>query len=336
MRGCSACNGESDAAMQQLRLPSRARALETFAFAAAGFAALGARGSAQSRPAIRVATLPSEAAAEVFYAREMGFFEKAGIDVDIQTMQNGAAVASAVAGNAVDIGWTTPVSLAIAHQKGIPFLIIAPAVLYTSAAPFTALFVARGSPIRTASDLRGKVIGANGLGTMTEYGPRAWIDRNGGDSTKVRFLELPFSAMVESLIAGRVDAAEIGEPALAVATAKNRLLAYPMNAVANEFLFGVWFGATAWVRAHPDAVARFVAAIHTTAVWANQRANQTRSGAILSQYTKIPAAAIATMTRARYGDVLSPALIQPVVDVAARYLHFASFPAQELIYAPAR
>jgi NitT/TauT family transport system substrate-binding protein len=319
--------------MRLPKLPTRASALQSFAFAATAFAALGARGSAQTRAAIRVATLPSEAAAEVFYARELGFFANAGIDVDIQVMQNGAAVASAVAANAVDVGWTTPISLAVARQKGIPFLTIAPAVLYTAAAPFTALFVAAGSPIHVAGDLHGKVIGANGLGTMTEYGPRAWIDRNGGDSTQVRFLELPFSAMVDSLAAGRVDAAEIGEPALAVASAKNRLLAYPMNAVANEFLFGVWFAGAAWAKAHPDLVARFASAIHTTAVWANAPANQTRSGAILADATKIPAPVIATMTRARYGEALTAAAMQPVIDVAARYLHFASFPAQELIYA---
>lgn len=318
------------------RLPSRRGALQSLAFAAGAFAALGARGAAQTRPSIKVATLPSEAAAEVFYAQEMGFFTGAGIDVDIQVMTNGAAVAAAVAANAVDIGWTTPISLSIAKQKGIPFLTIAPAVLYTSAAPFSALFVAKESPIRKASDLAGKVVAANGLGTMTEYGPRAWIDKNGGDATQVKFLEMPFTAMVDALIGGRVDAAEIGEPQLAVATAKNRLLAYPMDAVAKEFLFGVWFAGTPWVRAHPDLVAKFVAAIHTTAVWANTAANQTRSGAILSQYTKIPAAVIATMTRARYGEALSPALIQPVIETAAHYLHFASFPAQELLYVPAR
>jgi NitT/TauT family transport system substrate-binding protein len=322
--------------MSQPCLPTRGRTLQSFAFAASAFAVLGSRGSAQTRPVLRVATLPSEAAAEVFYAQEMGFFAGAGLDVEIQIMQNGAAVASAVASNAVDVGWTTPVSIAIARQKGIPFMTIAPAVLYTAAAPFTALFVAQGSTIRTASDLRGKVIGANGLGTMTEYGPRAWIDRNGGDATQVRFLELPFSAMVDSLVAGRVDAAEIGEPALAVAKARNHLLAYPMNAVANEFMFGVWFGATDWVRAHADLVARFASAVHTTATWANAPANQVRSGAILSQYTKIPTAVIATMTRARYGEALTAASMQPVIDVAAHYLHFASFPAQELIYAPAR
>ena len=300
------------------------------------FAALGAPGSAQSRPVIRVATLASEAAAEVFYAQELGFFANAGIDVDIRTMQNGAAVASAVASEAADVGWTTPASLSIARQKGIPFLIVAPAVLYTSAAPFSALFVAAGSSIRTARDLRGKVIGANGLATMTVFGPRAWIDGNGGDSSQVRFLEVPFSAMVDALVAGRVDAAEIGEPALAVAAARAHLLAYPMSAVANEFMFGVWFGSAAWVKAHPDLVARFAGAIHTTAVWANKPANQKHSGAILSRFTKIPTAVIATMTRARYGESLTPAMIQPVVDVTARYEHFPSFPAGELIYVPAR
>jgi len=42
-----------------------------------------------------------------------------------------------------------------------------------------------------------------------------------------------------------------------------------------------------------------------------------RSGAILSQYTKIPIPVIATMTRARYGEALTAALMQPVIDVAA-------------------
>ncbi len=316
--------------------PTRARALRSLAFAATAFAALGSRASAQAKPSIKVATLPSEAAAEVFYAQEMGFFANAGIDVDIQTMTNGAAVAAAVAGGAVDIGWTTPISLAIAHQKNIPFLTIAPAVLYTAAAPFSALFVAKDSPIKTARDLQGKVIAANGLGTMTEYGPRAWIDKNGGDATQVKFLEMPFTAMVDALLGGRVDAAEIGEPVLAVATAKNHLLAYPMNAVASEFLFGVWFAGTAWVKAHADLVAKFTAAIHTTAVWANNPANQTRSGAILAQYTKIPEPVIATMTRARYGDALTTNLIQPVINTAAHYLNFPAFPAQELLYTPGR
>ena len=198
--------------MKQPSMPSRRRAIHSFAFAATAFATLGARASAQSRPTIRVATLLSDAAAEVFYAHELGLFANAGIEVQIQTMSNGAAVASAVASNAVDVGWTTPVSLAVAHQKGIPFLAIAPAALYTNAAPFSALFVTKDSPIRSAHDIEGKVLTANGLGTMTEYGPRTWIDKNGGDATQVKFIEMPFASMVDALIGGRIDAAEIATP----------------------------------------------------------------------------------------------------------------------------
>jgi NitT/TauT family transport system substrate-binding protein len=317
-------------------VPSRGRALQAFASAAAAFAAVGSRASAQTRPAIRVAALPSEAAASCFYAQEQGFFASNGIDVQIQTMTNGGAIASALASGAVDIGNTTPVTLAIAKQRGIPFLAVAPGALYTTAAPFSALYVAKESPIRGARDLVGKVIAVNGLSTLTEYGPRAWLDKNQVDNTAVKFVEMPFPAMVEALIAGRIDAAQIGEPDLAVANAKNRLLALTMSAIAPQFLFGVWFAASAWTKAHPDLAAKFASALHATAVWANAPANQTRSGAILAQFTKIPAPVIATMTRARYGETLDPGLVQPVIDIAARYAHFPVFPAREILYSASR
>ena len=51
---------------------------------------------------------------------------QAGLDVDIQLLQSGSAVASAVAGGAIDIGLSSFVPLAVAHTKGIPFVIVAP------------------------------------------------------------------------------------------------------------------------------------------------------------------------------------------------------------------
>ena len=47
-------------------------------------------------------------------------------------------------------------------------------------------------------------------------------------------------------------------------------------------------------------------------------------------------AALATMTRSRYAEQLTPALLQPVVDVSAKYNGFGRFPAQDLIYTPVR
>ena len=67
--------------------------------------------STQTLPLVHVMTVPIDAGAEVYYAQDMGFFTKAGIQVDIQTAANGGAAAAAVAGNAIDIGYSDMVSI---------------------------------------------------------------------------------------------------------------------------------------------------------------------------------------------------------------------------------
>jgi len=274
--------------------------------------------------------VPTETSAEAFYAKEMGFFAKAGLDADIRMIASASVVTTAVASNSVDVGWSSLVPIAIAHSKQIPFVVIAPASLYTSAAPNAAVFVAVNSPIRSAKDLNGKIFAVTGLGTISEFGPRAWIDHNGGDSSTVRFVELQYSAMPDALTAGRIDAAYFTEPWLAIAKKNGRVLAYPFGAVAKDFLFGSWFTMSQWAGDHPDLVRKFAAAMRETAVWAN--ANEAKSAEILAKYTKIDPAVVATMVRVRFGDRLTPSMMQPEIDVAAKYGKFASFPASELIY----
>ena len=66
-----------------------------------------------------------------------------------------------------------------------------------------------------------------------------------------------------------------------------------------------------------------------TATWAN--ANPQKSGTILANYLKLDPAVIATMTRVRYATQLTPALMQPLIDVTAQYSGFPAFPARDLI-----
>jgi len=281
---------------------------------------------------IHVITPPVDSAADVFFAKEMGFFAKAGLDVDIQPGTNGSAMASAVASDAVDIGYSDLVTLAKAYLKGIHFVAIAPAALWTSAAPTAGLVVLTGSPVRDAKDLGGKVIAIPGLATLAEYSPRAWIDQNGGTASSVKFIEMPYSEMPAALTAARIDAAYVAEPFLAVVRKDVRILGYAHNAVAKQFLQSAWFTTAAWADAHPDLVRRFAAAMRETALWANQKANQAKSGEILAKYSRIDAATIASMERAQFAERLTPALIQPAIDVSAKYGGFTTFPADRIIY----
>lgn len=281
---------------------------------------------------IHVVTPPVDSAAEVFFAKEMGFFAEHGLDVDIQPGTNGSAMASAVASDAVDIGYSDLVTLAKAYLKGIPFVAIAPAALWTSTAPVAGLVVLSTSPIKNAKDLSGKVIAIPGLATLAEYSPRAWIDQNGGDSSSVKFIEMPYSAMPAALTAERIDSAYISEPFLAVVKNNVRILGYAHNAVAKQFLQSAWFTTPQWARDHQDAVKRFAAAMRETAVWANQKRNQAKSAEILAKYTKIDPAVIAAMERAVFAERLTASSIQPAIDVSAKYGKFEPFPADRLIY----
>lgn len=289
---------------------------------------------AQPLPTIRVATVPIDAGAEVFYAKEMGFFAKAGINVEIMPAANGGAVATAVAGNAVDVGYSDMVSISSGFGKGVPFLVVAAAALHEAKEPINEIIVAANSPIRSAKDLNGKIIAGSGLGTISGFGPRAWIEANGGDLESVKFVELAFPAMQPALDAGRIDAAMIAEPFLSQARKTDRVIASPYDTIAKEFLISAYFTTAGFAKEHPELLTRFAAAIHESAVWANK--NHAKSAEILLQNTKLDQNLVATMRRAHYGERLDPAMMQPIINVAAKYSKFPPFPATEMIYKPAR
>jgi NitT/TauT family transport system substrate-binding protein len=288
--------------------------------------------SAQTAPAVRVAYIAVDDEAEAMYAKDAGFFTKAGLNVDLQPMENAGAIASAVAAGAVDVGFLPAIVLAIAHSKNVPLVAIAPGSEFTPAGPITSLFVAPNSTIHKASDLNGKTIAVPGLGSIAEFGARTWIDKNGGDATTVKFLEVPFPIMPEALNSGRVDAAMITEPFLTAAKRTEHILAAtPFNAIAPDFAFGDWVTTPQWAKDHPDVVARFASALRATAQWANK--NQTASASILQKYAKIDPALVGEMSRSQYADRLSTVTLQPIVDLAARYKAFPSFPAADLLAA---
>jgi NitT/TauT family transport system substrate-binding protein len=266
---------------------------------------------------IRVATVPIDAGSEVYYAETMGFFRKAGLNVKLTSLNNGAAVAAAVAGGAADIGQSNAVSIAVAHEKGLPFVYIAAANRYSIKSGQAALLVLKDSPVRSARDLNGKTIGINGVRNITELGTRDWMDKNGGDSKTARFLEMPFSEMAAALQQHRVDTALLSEPQLEAAMKRKqfRILADVYSAIAPDFLFGGWFATSEWAKAHPDLVRAYAEAMYETARWAN--AHHRESAEILEKATGIRMGP--TVHRVTFADELKPQELQPVIDVCAKY-----------------
>jgi NitT/TauT family transport system substrate-binding protein len=280
---------------------------------------------------LRIATIPIDVGAEVFYARDAGFFKKAGLDAQIQPITNGGAIAAAVASGAVDVGFSNLVSIATAFKRGVPITIIAPAGLYSTKTPSSVCVVAQNSPIKSAKDLTGKVFATNGLKNIAEFGPRAWIDKNGGDSSTVSFIEMPFPAMSAALAQGHIAAALLAEPSATEFKSSTRVLSKCFDGIAPNFMISAYIATTKWATAHPDLVQKFQQAIRETAAWANK--NHDKTAEMLAKEAKISPDVVRAMNRSVYPERTDPAMIQPVIDVTAKYGGLnATFPASEMIY----
>jgi ABC-type nitrate/sulfonate/bicarbonate transport system substrate-binding protein len=289
---------------------------------------------AQTLPSIRAAMIPIEPASSIYYAADNGFFTKAGIDVQIAQNPSTPALAAAVASGTYDIAYATISTLSIAHSHSLPFVAIAPGIETVPGEVAGAIMVPTASTIKTAKDFNGKTFGCAGLGTIAEYQPRAWIDKNGGDSTTVKFIEIPFPETIAALNAGRIDAAYLVEPFITIATKGGtvRLLATGDDAIGVNFLSTAWYATSQWAAAHPDLVTRFASAMLAAARWAN--ANQDKVTPILVKYLKADPGLVAAAHRAYFAERLLPAQIQPWINVTAKYAKFPPFPATELIYVP--
>ena len=155
-------------------------------------AAVPAAGVAASLPAwaqsatLKVGATANDTYAQAYYAQDMGFFTKAGLNVEIQTFTNGAAVSQAVAAGALDIGISNPVQLGNAVSRGIPFVYVAGGGLYNTAAPTTVLCVAKDAPIKTAKDFAGQTIAVSALKDVTDLARSEYLEKNGVDPASVK------------------------------------------------------------------------------------------------------------------------------------------------------
>lgn len=296
---------------------TRSEALALGALAATALAVPAAAQTPVLTP-IRIANLGfTEASALPVYAQQTGIFKKYGIDATISTFNGGGAVLAAIAGNALDAGFSNITSAVQAIQRGIPIMILSAANLTQAGKADALLMKARGSKLKTGADLNGKIIAVTTLGGTLQLGTETWIDKNGGDSKSAHFVEVPSSNMPAALKQGRIDAAMVSEPFLTENKDDIEVLADAFAAVAPQWISAVFVVSKAWVTANPDAARRFVAAMHETARWANTHHAETAK--ILSPLSGVPLPTFEAMERGTYTDQLTKALLQPGIDTAYRY-----------------
>jgi NitT/TauT family transport system substrate-binding protein len=292
----------------------------SFLGAASALALSPGAGLAQNASKIRIAGSASGDIVVALWAQQSGIFARYGIDADIERMNSGAAVVSAVVGGSLEIGKGSLYNLIIARSKGIPLVLEAAAATYDASDPDAALVVAKDSPLRNARDLAGKTLAVASLGDFYTVMNQAWLDANGGDSTKTKFLELPGLATVDAVVSGRVDAATIADPLLsaAVKSGKCRILAYPENVAGNFSIATAYFCDAAYAGANAPVLARFRKAMDESSAYVN--AHHADAIPLVSKFSGVdPANVIIQSKLGNSSHLRDPRLIQPTIDMAAKY-----------------
>ena len=250
------------------------------------------------------------------YAAEMGFFKNAGLNVELAGFPSAGAVATALAGNAVDVAHADVIVVANAFNRGVPWQFFAGGGLYSGDAPTTLLCVAPNATVRTAKDLEGKSVGVVSLASISTLGVKSWIESNGADLANVKFFELPYATMVPALNRGDLGAAFIAEPFLTELRKDVRVLASAYDAIAKSFFISIMFAPQPWLAANAATARRLTQALNDTVRWANTHHDET--AVIAARATKLSLDVVKTMTRVKYA-ALDAKLVQPVLDAALKY-----------------
>jgi NitT/TauT family transport system substrate-binding protein len=290
------------------------------------------RAFTQALTPLRVTAVPNDDVSPFLYAQQSGLFKRAGLDVSIVQATSGAAIAAAVVSGSYDIGLISMMASITGHVRGLPFVMIAPSLMYLASDPAQLLLVLKDSPLKSARDLAGKIVSCSAIRDVSWISTRAWADQSGIDSESIKFVELPMPAVPPALEQRRIDAGSIVNPTLdeALATGHFRSIGQPFDAVGKRWMIAAWCSTSDFVTKNRDAIDRFAAVMRTATLYAN--AHHAETAPLLAAFSGIETAYVLAMKRVTCGEYLDPRDIQPAIDAAAKYkIIDKGFPAQELI-----
>ena len=281
--------------------------------------------AAQTPDAINVGLGLIESHAEGYYAQELGFFTKHGLNVTLKQLRNGATIAAAVASGDLQTGCSTILQLVQARGRALPFSLIAAGAIHDGRVAHTVgLAVAASSKVTAPKELNGKTVAVSTLNGLDQLIAAVLVDKNGGDSSTLKFVELTPPSMLEALAQGRIDAASMEDPELSAAGKAIRSLGDGEDAIAQRFVTTAWFSNSDWIAKNSSTAQRFAQAIFEAGAWAN--ANTDKAAVILQKYLHFTE----TRTTARFATRNLQSEIAPLAQAAVTY-KFAPAAGLELI-----
>lgn len=215
--------------------------------------------------------LPTTANSVSAYLAMEGAFEEQGLEVEPVVIQSGAEAIPLLLNGGLDITLGDGIGTLTAASNDVPLAVFGIATIQPEDPDLdpTGMFALDDSV--TVESLEGQTFAVSQLGGAAELIAKAAIDAEGGDSSKVTFVELAAEQMGAAIQAGTVKAALITEPY--ATQAEKKLGLYVMNRPTS--VGGPGLPATTWVTTlqygaeHADILQRFAIAVQQAGIEAN-------------------------------------------------------------------
>ena len=182
----------------------RVAALLAAALLLAGVAGCGGSGAEPGAPKGATVVLdftPNAVHTGIYAAQAEGFYENAGIDLQIQVPGESTDAPKLLAAGRTDFAVLDITDLGIAEEKGLELVGLMPIVQR----PLAAVLARAEGPVARPRDMDGHTVGVTGLPSDTAV-VESEVSADGGDPSGVDEVTIGFNA-VAALAAGKVDAA---------------------------------------------------------------------------------------------------------------------------------
>lgn len=255
--------------------------------ALAGALATGAHAQNKPLTVVNAGFVPVTDVAALYLGEEVGIWKKHGLQLKANVASTGAV--PAVMSGEYHFGFTALVNVLQARDKGLPIKIIAAGSSSTGkpGADVTMIHAGPKSGIKSAKDLEGKTVSVNALNGLLQMLGKAAVKADGGDPSKVRFIELGFAEALAALQAGKTDAMVGAEPfGTAAMTAGYPAIASPYQAMSkSSMLTSSYFTSEIQLKQNPELFRQIQAAINESLEYAQKHPQEIR--AQLPKFTKL-------------------------------------------------
>ena len=239
----------------------------------------------------------------VYVAKELGYFEEEGINLDLAQFESGLqSLRGGVAGSVDLLGASSePVITAISRGAKIRSI-------FSYAHKLTVVMVAQKS-IQKSAELRGKNLGIQEVGAFREVMTRAVLQTAGLTAQDVNYIPVSSAGYITALLGNKIDTAILHIDQAYMARTKEASLhvLVPLWEIMPSYWYGTFSTTEDFLRKEPDLLARAVGAIIKAHRFMYR--NKDRTLELASKHTGYPKEVLSPAY-----DALAAAKVWPVND----------------------